>query len=153
MLQTSPLRQDQVDAAFPLMQSALPGLTLDEWRRYTAALDGKAADGAAARGIMVATAPNGVLRAAFSYAVERRERGGQALIVLNLVASHVALPVLGQELAIDSLAQGMRSLAQAHDCTSIVVMLPPEATQEIDYFRSHGCTVTVSAASDTLTPL
>lgn len=153
MLQISRLRHDQVDAAFPLMQSALPRLTLDEWRRYAATLDGKVADASAPRGIMVAAAPNGILRAAFTYAVERRGKDGQTLIVLNLVASHVALPVLGQELAIDSLAEGMRSLAQAHDCTSIIVMLPPEAAQEIDYFKSHGCEVAVSAAAGTLTPI
>lgn len=153
MLQISRLRHDQVDAAFPLMRSALPRLTLDEWRRYAASMDGKSADGHTSRGVIVAAAPNGVLRAAFSYAVERRGHGGQALIVLNLVASHVALPVLGQELAIESLAEGMRNLARAHDCTSIVVMLPPGAAQEIDYFRSHGCEVAISAAAGTLTPL
>lgn len=153
MLQTSPLRRDQVDAAFPLMQSALPRLTLGEWQRYAAAVYGEATDGSAPRGIMVAAAPNGVLRAAFTYAVERRGTDGKALIVLNLVASHVAVPVLGQELALDSLTKGMHGLAQAHRCSSILVMLPPEAAQEIEYFRSHGCEVAISATADTLAPV
>lgn len=151
MLLTSPLRRDQVDAAYPLMRSALPRLTLEEWRRYAAAMDGEAADGVPPRGIMVAAASNGVLRAAFTYVVEQHGNDGQALVVLNLIASHVALPVFGQELAIDALAKGMRSLARAHDCSSVVVTLPAEAVQEIDYFRSHGFDVTITAAAGPMT--
>jgi len=150
LLRVSPLCLQRADAAYPLMHSALPQLTLDEWRRYVAALDGPAEDPSRAPGIMVATAQNGVLRGAYVYGFETRWGDGPSLVVRHLVVRHVAIPLLGQEMAVRSLATSMQNLARSRDCHAIVVVLPPDAAWEIDYFRKLGCEVSILDTARTL---
>jgi hypothetical protein len=135
MLTVSHLCICQVDAAFPLMQSAVASLTLEEWRLYATGMEA-AHTSSGPRGIMVAKAPNGVLRGAFIYTVE--ECDAPTATDRTLVVRHPVVPLLGEQLASELLAESMQELARKHRCAGVVISLPPDAACRCDFFRMRG---------------
>ena len=149
MLGISPLRHHQVDRAYPLMQAAMPQLTLEQWRRFADRHGSTSPFGA--HGIMVGTAPNGMLRAAFVYEVNDLRSPGAELAGRRLIVRHLVLPTLGRDLAIAPLIRTMAQLARAHHCTRTLVHLPVDANWQIDSFRGHGFEI-VAAVPGALPP-
>ena len=142
MLTISPLRQDQIDASYPLMRSALPDLSLDRWRSYAAEVTGLNG-----RGVMVASALNGTLRGAFTYEVGGANGRGRALSVDAIV-----IPPLGRGLVARALGEALMELAKERDCTAVTVHLPADAEWKVDYFTGLGCEVAVGPPRRTLKP-
>lgn len=152
MLHVSPLRRDQVDSAYPLFRSALPWLKIGEWRRYAGALVAGTALPPLPGGIMVAVAPNGVLRGGFVYSVVARADDGLSPGGANLVVRYVAIPALGRGPVTDCLARVMQSVARAGGCKSVVVTLPRGAEWERTRFAQSGFEVCVNGFPGPLAP-
>lgn len=152
MLKVLPLRPDRIDVALPLMRLVIPQLTVDEWRRYARDLV-RVPGTPATRGIMVAAAPNGVIRGAFIYEVVGHGGNGQAPKTHNLTVRHVIMPRLGQEMTIAILVDSMQELARERGCTTITAVLAPDAERKIAYFRTRGYEVVISETARTLAPV
>lgn len=142
MLTFSQLRQDQIDASYPLMRSALPDLSLDRWRSYAAevvSLNG--------RGVMIAAALNGTLRGAFTFEV--REANGRDR---ELSVDAIVIPPLGRGLVARALGEALVELAKERACTAVTVHLPADSEWQIDYFTRLGCEVSVGPPRRTREP-
>lgn len=127
----------QVDQAFPLVQSILPDITIDVWRRYAASmLDRSFAD----RGIMTVQAL-GYIHGLFSFRVEDSLQHGRSLLVDNFTVLDLFTPAAP---AI-ALLRAMDDLAEALDCRAIHTYLPNGERLAPDYrgwilrqFRDRG---------------
>jgi hypothetical protein len=142
-LTISPLRQDQIDASYPLMLSALPDLSLDRWRSYAAEVAGLNG-----RGVMIASALNGTLRGAFTFEIRGANGRDRELSVDAIV-----IPPLGRGLVARALGEALMELATERGCTAVTVHLPADAEWKIDYFTRLGCEVSLRPPRRTLEPL
>lgn len=116
-----PLTPDQVAQAFPLVQSAIPGLTLEDWRRYARQLEARR--GAATpyeAGIVTIQSEQGYIHGLFSYVVEPDLRHSRVLSIENFVA----LDLVEREAAAAAVFKAMEEVAANLDCRAIHVHLP-----------------------------
>ena len=122
-----PLAMRQVDQAFPLVQSILPDITIDVWRRYAAALLDRAS---ADRGIMTVQAL-GYIHGLFSFRVDDSLQHGRSLLVDNFTVLDLFTPTA----AATALVRSMDELANSLDCLAIHTYLPNGERLAPDYRR------------------
>lgn len=123
-----PLGRGQIDQAYPLVCAMAPGLGIDQWRAFAAALLDSATVGSsagkdglpAARGIMTVQNAQGYMHGLFSYAVEPQLLHGRTLCVDNFVVLDL-FDVAGPA---ETLLQAMEVLARQLGCTAIHTTLP-----------------------------
>lgn len=131
-----PLGRRQIDQAYPLVCAIAPGLGVDRWRAFAAALldsatvggsrkgggkSGAGTDGLPApRGIMTVQNAQGYMHGLFSYAVEAQLIHGRTLCVDNFVVLDL-FDVAGPA---ETLLQAMEGLARQLGCTAIHTTLP-----------------------------
>lgn len=152
-----PLGRRQIDQAYPLVCAIAPGLGVDQWRAFAAALldsatmGGNAKNGGrnegrndglpAARGIMTVQNAQGYMHGLFSYAVELQLLHGRTLCVDNFVVLDL-FDVAGPA---ETLLQAMEGLARRLGCAAIHTTLPDRYMQRDtrrnpipDCFRTEG---------------
>ncbi|CAO3351868.1 hypothetical protein [Azospirillum melinis] len=132
-----PLGRRQIDQAYPLVCAMAPGLGVDQWRAFAAAVldsatlgdsaEGAAGDGAAgkgrppaSRGIMTVQNTQGYLHGLFSYTAEPHLLHGRTLCVDNFVVLDL-FDVAG---VAEALLQAMEGLARRLGCAAIHTTLP-----------------------------
>lgn len=79
-----PLAADRVDAAFPIVQAAVPGLTLDGWRQFAASAAARG-DAAVAPSILVVENERGYVQGFCTFRLQRDIRRGTVFAVDDLV--------------------------------------------------------------------
>ncbi|CAO3418340.1 hypothetical protein [Azospirillum endophyticum] len=120
-----PLGRRQIDQAYPLVCAIAPGLGVDQWRAFAAALldDATRSGGSglpADRGIMTVQNAQGYMHGLFSYAVEPQLFHGRTLSVDNFIVLDL-FDVAG---IAGTLLQAMEGLARRLGCTAIHTTLP-----------------------------
>ncbi|WP_395458623.1 hypothetical protein ACHMW5_33330 [Azospirillum melinis] len=147
-----PLGRRQIDQAYPLVCAMAPGLGVDQWRAFAAAvLDSATLEGSgdgrlpASRGIMTVQNAQGYLHGLFSYTAEPHLLHGRTLCVDNFVVLDL-FDVAG---VAEALLQAMEGLARRLGCAAIHTTLPdrfarPDSLQGSrrdpipDCFRTEG---------------
>jgi len=152
-----PLGRRQIDQAYPLVCAMAPGLGVDQWRAFAAAVldsatlgsspGGGAGEGRlpASRGIMTVQNAQGYLHGLFSYTAEPHLLHGRTLCVDNFVVLDL-FDVAG---VAEALLRTMEGLARRLGCAAIHTTLPDHvARQECrhgsrrdpipDCFRTEG---------------
>jgi hypothetical protein len=150
-----PLGRRQIDQAYPLVCAIAPGLGVDQWRAFAAALLDSATVGSstkgrrgggtdglpAARGIMTVQNAQGYMHGLFSYSVEAQLLHGRTLCVDNFVVLDL-FDVTGPA---ETLLQAMEGLARQLGCAAIHTTLPERymprdsrRTPIPDCFRTEG---------------
>lgn len=136
-----PLQAPNAALAYPLIQTALPDVSLDAWIEYARRLYDPDPNPANASGIVTAESWRGYIHGLFSYSVR---------IVLNqnavlTVENFIALDIGDRAAAIKSLINGMEILAQKLDCSAIHTHVPdhwvgekPTSASMLDYLRDAG---------------
>lgn len=123
-----PLGRRQIDQAYPLVCAIAPGLEVDRWRAFAAAMLQGATDGGSARGsavpattgIMTVQNAQGYLHGLFSYVVEPHLRHGRILSVDNFVVLDLFdIPGIAE-----TLLRAMEGLARRLGCSAIHTTLP-----------------------------
>lgn len=118
-----PLGPGKVLQAYPLVQSAVPHLTLDQWLDYVKTVnDGKAGPGACA-GVMSAENHDGYIYGLYCHTVEPDIHHGRVLKVRNFVAANL----YDSAGIIDRLMDSIVSVARDNGCTAVHVDLPDQA--------------------------
>ena len=116
-LDTRPLSVDQIPLAYPLVQAALPQVTLDAWRGFAAKqLSGQDPP---VTGILTVASPLGCLTGLCSYRVDESLLHGRTLTIDNFVA----VDLLDRGAIAETLAMGVEGLAQVNHCTAIHINL------------------------------
>lgn len=132
-----PLSDRQIDQAFPLVQSILPGIRVEDWRHYASKL---ISPSDRLTGIM--TVQNrGYIYGLFSYRVENNLQHGCMLMVENFIV----LELFNPGGAASALLEAMDSLADELGCSAIHTTLPNSEQFTPNYrrwllgqFRSMG---------------
>lgn len=110
------LRPDEAARAYPLVQSAMPGLNLARWTGFVRGITKARSRGAERRsGIMTIRSDRGYIHGLFSYTVAPNLRHGRVLLVDNFVA----LDLIDPELPAKALGKVMESVALHFDCQAI----------------------------------
>lgn len=132
-----PLGRRQIDQAYPLVCAMAPGLGVDQWRAFAAAVldsatlgsspDGGAGEGRlpASRGIMTVQNAQGYLHGLFSYTAEPHLLHGRTLCVDNFVVLDL-FDVAG---VAEALLRAMEGLARRLGCAAIHTTLPDRPTR------------------------
>lgn len=148
-----PLGRRQIDQAYPLVCAIAPGLGVDQWRAFAAAVLDSATGGGkgggtaggngmpANRGIMTVQNAQGYMHGLFSYAAEPHLLHGRALCVDNFVVLDL-FDVAG---VAEALLRAMEGLARRLGCAAIHTTLPDRTVQRDsrrdpipDCFRIEG---------------
>ena len=119
-LTTRPLSAARVIQAFPLIQTALPGVTLAAWRDFAAAL-GDARGGAREGGILAVTDGSDYIAGLCSYRLIPDLVHGRLLDVGHFLA----FDLLDRRPVAEALADAIESLARERGCTAVHTHLPP----------------------------
>lgn len=123
-----PLGRRQIDQAYPLVCAIAPGLRVDQWRAFAAALLGTAPKGSGAEssgppaeaGIITVQNAQGYMHGLFSYRVELHLRHGRVLSVDNFVV----LDLFDLAGIAETLLRAMDLLARRLGCAAIHTTLP-----------------------------
>jgi hypothetical protein len=108
------LTKDQITQAYPVVQAALPGITLEQWRAFAAAPStGRGLPNAC--GIITLQDRRGYIRGLFSYSVECDLTHGRVLFADNVVV----LGLGNRNAGMSMLLQAMESVARRHGCAAI----------------------------------
>jgi hypothetical protein len=110
------LGPNQIDQAYPIVQSIVPGLKVDDWRMFARRVHDLSADVA---GIMTVQS-KGYIHGLFSYTVEPHLQHRRVLSVNNVVVVDLFDPGAVAE----ALLEAMEALALDLDCRAIHTMLP-----------------------------
>ncbi len=114
------LSLDEVERAYPLVQSAAGGLSLENWETYAA---GRLASGVVAprahSGIVAVENAEGYLQGLFGYRVDTDLRCGLTLQCENLIA----LAMIKSDPVIAALVEAMESLARMRGCQALHVTI------------------------------
>ena len=121
------LSEEQVDQAFPIVQSAIAGITMESWRRFAGAT--VSADRRAS-GIMTAQCRS-YIHGLFSYRVAPSLRHRRQLLVENFIV----LDLFNPSGAAAALIGAMDELADDLGCDSIRTTVPNSLRQASDYRR------------------
>lgn len=117
------LGSSKVDQAFPLMQLAIPELTLARWRDFAGKLVVSEPRGGTSlppqRAIVLAQDSSGYLHGLFSYAVEE-DLLGRTLALHDFVVC----ALFGTEAVADALLARVDALAAALDCAAVRADVP-----------------------------
>lgn len=120
--QVKPLEPCRVDATFPIAQAAVPGLTLERWRRFAAnAASPDAA--AAASGIMVVENERGYIQGFCTYRVQRDMRLGTVFAVDDLIA----LDLIDSQPVAAALVDALETRARELGCAAVRLQMDEAA--------------------------
>ncbi len=117
-LETRPLTPERVAQAFPLIQTVLPAVTLEEWRDFALPLASQA--GQATSGVVTVFSEQDFIVGLCCYRVEKNLHHGAVL----MADPFVALDLLGLKAVASALADAIESLAREWHCTAIHTSLP-----------------------------
>ncbi|PWC33648.1 hypothetical protein TSO352_24885 [Azospirillum sp. TSO35-2] len=115
-----PLGRRQIDQAYPLVRAIAPGLTVEQWRAFAAAVLDDGGAPAARAGIMTIQNAQGYLHGLFSYAIEPDLRHGRVMNVDNFVV----LDLFDTVGVAGALLRAMDGLARRLGCAAIHTILP-----------------------------
>ena len=121
-----PLGDGQALQAYPLVQSASPQLTLDQWLGYVRGLSEDGQDDSQAGGVMSVQNLDGYIYGIYCHAVENDIQHGKVLKVSNFVAANL----YDSTSVMDGLIGSMNTVARDHGCAAVHVDLPEEAKRE-----------------------
>ena len=107
------LAGDRVPQAYPLVNTLRPGLTLEMWSEYVAAMNGSGTDA----GILAAVDTQGYLHGLFAYRIEPDLADGRVLAIENFIAADVC----GRDDAGRDLIEVINRLADDKRCGAIRV--------------------------------
>ena len=117
-----PLGEGQVLQAYPLVQSAVPHLTLEQWMGYAEELCSGERPGETGVGVMSAQNPDGYIYGIYCHEVETDIKHGRILKVSNLVTANLYDSAGIMDRMIDS----MIDMARDSGCVAVQVDLPQE---------------------------
>ncbi len=136
-----PLGDDQALQAYPLVQSASPRLTLDQWLGYVRDLARDTRDDPPAGGVMSVQNRDGYIYGIYCHAVENDIQHGKVLKVSNFVAANL----YDSTSVMDGLIGSMATIARDRGCTAVHVDLPEDTRREerpadgvVNQFRGAG---------------
>jgi hypothetical protein len=115
-----PLGRRQIDQAYPLVCVIAPGLAVEQWRAFAAALLETGGASTSRSGIMTVQNARGYLHGLFSYAIEEHLRHGRVMSVDNFVV----LDLFDVPGVTGTLLQAMDGLARGLGCAAIHTTLP-----------------------------
>ncbi len=118
ILETPPLTPERVAQAFPLIQTTLPAVTLEEWRDFATPLASPA--GQATGGVVTVISEQDFIVGLCCYRVEKNLRHGAVL----MADPFLVLDLLDMKTVARALADAIESLAQEWHCTAIHTSLP-----------------------------
>jgi len=125
-LETRPLTPERVAQAFPLIQIALPAVSLEDWRDFATPL--ARAQGPADDGIITVVSEQDYIVGLCCYRVTQDLRHGAVLL-----ANHfLILDLFGQQAVVRALADAVESLARERRCTAIHTSLPETGVKGAD---------------------
>ncbi len=125
-LETRPLTAERIAQAFPLIQTALPAVTLEEWRDFATPLAGPA--GQAAGGVVTVLNEQGYIVGLCCYRVAQELQHGTVF----LADPFLAVDLLGLQAVVRTLADAVESLAREWRCTAIHTCLPTPGLKGTD---------------------
>lgn len=117
-----PLGEGQVLQAFPLVQTAVPHLTLEQWMSYAEELCRGGRVNRSSTGVMSAQNPDGYIYGIYCHEVETDIKQGRVLKVSNLVTANLYDSAGIMDRMIDS----MIDMARDSGCVAVQVDLPRE---------------------------
>ena len=120
-----PLGEGQVLQAYPLVQTAVPHLTLDQWMEYAEDFCGARRPDNKHTGVMSAQNPDGYIYGIYCHEVETDIKHGKVLKISNLVTANLYDSAGIMDRMIDS----MIDIARDSDCVSVQVDLPEEISR------------------------
>lgn len=115
-----PLGEGQMLQAFPLVQNAVPHLTMDEWLDYARSMQDKSPAADSKTGVMSAQNSDGYIYGIYCHEVRNDIQRGRILKISNLVAANLYDAAGIMDRMIDS----MLSIAREQDCAAVQVDLP-----------------------------
>jgi hypothetical protein len=118
-----PLGERQVLQAYPLVQTAVPHLTLDQWMDYAEGFWGAKRSPKNDTGVMSAQNPDGYIYGIYCHEVETDIQQGRVLKISNLVTANLYDSAGIMDRMIDS----MINKARDSNCVAVQVDLPEEA--------------------------
>ncbi len=136
-----PLKAQNAALAYPLIQTALPHVSLDAWIEYAEKIYDPNPVMAQEAGIVTAESKRGYIHGLFSYSVHNVLNHRSVLTVENFIA----LDMGDRSAAIKSLLNGMEHLALNLGCSAIHTHIPDHwvselsaSTAMLDYLRDAG---------------
>lgn len=118
-----PLGEGQVLQAYPLVQTAVPHLTLEQWMGYAEELCGRRRADNSNTGVMSAQNPDGYIFGIYCHEVETDIQHGRVLKISNLVTANL----YDSAGIMDKMIDSMIDKARDSDCVAVQVDLPEEA--------------------------
>jgi len=118
-----PLGEGQVLQAYPLVQTAVPHLTLDQWMDYAEGFCGGKRATTTDTGVMSAQNPDGYIYGIYCHEVETDIQHGRVLKIINLVTANL----YDSAGIMDKMINSMIDKARDSDCVAVQVDLPEEA--------------------------
>jgi hypothetical protein len=115
-----PLGEGQVLQAYPLVQTAVPHLTLEQWIGYAEQLCGRWHAAECGSGVMSAQNPDGYIYGIYCHEVENSIKLGRILKVRNLVTANL----YDSAGIMDRMIESMGSKARDSRCVAVQVELP-----------------------------
>jgi hypothetical protein len=115
-----PLSKNTAAKAYPLIQTACPGVSLDAWIDFAAKLTQPHPPMTLAAGIVTAENERGYIHGLFSYTVRIVLNHNGVLTVENLIAVDMG----DRAAAVKALIDGMEALARRFNCTAIHTHIP-----------------------------
>jgi hypothetical protein len=117
-----PLGEGQVLQAYPLVQTAVPHLTLDQWMDYAEGFCGVKRPIRDDPGVMSAQNPDGYIYGIYCHEVETDIQHGRVLKISNLVTANL----FDSAGIMDKMINSMIDKARDSDCVAVQVALPEE---------------------------
>lgn len=117
---TRTLSTDDAAQAYPLIRTANPKITLDDWLAYTARLAQVTDSGTAASGVVAFESKRGYIHALFAYSIGFGLGIGPVLNVENFIA----LDIVDRAAAVTTLIEAVEKTARQHGCGVIHTHLP-----------------------------
>ena len=136
-LETRPLTPERIAQAFPLIQTAYPVVSLEDWRDFATPL--ASAQGPADGGIITVVNEQGYIVGLCCYLDTQDLRHGAVLL-----ANHfLILDLFDQQAVVRALADALESLARERRCTAIHTSVPETGVKRADdwlvrILRSRG---------------
>lgn len=124
-----PLGEGQVLQAYPLVQTASPTLTIEQWLGYVQSLS-EGESGRESSGVMSVQNGEGYIYGIYCHEVETDIQHGRVLKVSNFVAANL----YDSKSVTGGLIDSMASVARDRDCAAVHIDLPeePERPRPVD---------------------
>lgn len=115
-----PLGEGKVLQAYPLVQSAVPHLTLEQWLDYVRSINDRTSAEPGCAGVMSVETGDGYIYGLYCHAVEPDIHHGRVLKVRNFVAADL----YNSAGIVDRLMDSIVLVARDSGCTAVHVDLP-----------------------------